>query len=435
MIKLAEFVQRRNNIMEKVGEDSVVIVSAAPEQRRNNDVYYPYRQDSNFHYLTGFPEPKAIAVLLPGRSQGQYVLFSQEHDPHKLIWTGPLIGQKGACAEYGAHQALPIAEIDHYMADLIKNYNRIYYLFSQADLLANRIATWLEQARKLNRGKRYSPHAIYDLMPLLSELRLFKSEAEIALMRKAASISASAHKRVMKVCHSAQNECEIEAEFLYEITRKGCQAPAYPPIVASGANGCILHYVDNNSPLCKGQLLLIDAGGEYQHYAADITRTYPLGGSFSPQQQAIYELVLKAQMAAINLAAPGVAWNKLQTTIITIITNGLVQLGLLKGKVANLIAKGAYKKYYMHNSGHWIGIDVHDVASYKANGTWRTLEPGMVFTVEPGIYIPADDHSVAKDFRGIAIRIEDEVLITQTGHEVLTMDIPKQLLELESALK
>jgi len=254
-------------------------------------------------------------------------------------------------------------------------------------------------------------------------------------MKKAASISADAHKRVMKACQWAQNEYEIEAEFLYEISRKGCQALAYPSIVAAGSNGCTLHYVQNNAPLVKGQMLLIDAGGEYHHYAADITRTYPLNGCFSQQHKAIYELVLQAQMSAIAQAKPGVVWNQLQNTIIKIMTAGLVQLGILKGKVNDLIEQGAYRKYYMHSSGHWIGIDVHDVGSYKVNGKWRALEPGMVFTVEPGIYIPVDDESVDETFRGIAVRIEDEVLITQTGHEVLTVDIPKQFSELEGILK
>lgn len=435
MIKLEEFAQRRKKIMQKVGNESVVIISAAPEQARSNDVHYPYRQDSNFQYLTGFPESDAIAVLLPGREQGEYILFNQVQDQQKLIWTGPIIGQKGACDDYGVDQAFSIDDIDKHIPNLINNCKRIYYLFSQGDRLAERIKIWVEQARKLNRRERYRPYALYDLMPHLSELRLFKSDAEIALMKKAATISADAHKTVMKVSGQVESEHALAAEFLYEISRNGCQSPAYPSIVACGANGCILHYIKNDAPLVKGELLLIDAGGEYQYYAADITRTYPLGGSFSPQQKAIYELVLKAQMSAIDQAKPGIAWNELQNSIISIITAGLVQLGILKGNVNDLIEQAAYKKYYMHNSGHWIGIDVHDVGRYKTNGNWRKLEPGMVFTVEPGIYIPADDESVDEQFRGIAVRIEDEVLITSAGHEVLTKNVPKQVTEVEEILK
>lgn len=431
MITAREYAQRRQRILKAIGEGSVAIIPAAQEKLRNGDVSYRYRQDSNFHYVTGFPEPEAVAVLIPGRGKGEYVLFNRQRDRAQETWFGPCIGQGGAYEHYGVNEAFPISQIEKELPRLLQSCKHIYYPFRGEASFERRLRQWRHEAHKQVRAYGIA-NALFDIEPILSEMRLYKSQAEVDLMAKAAQFSVTAHKRVMGLCKQASNEKEIEAEFLYAIAADGCRDSAYPSIVASGKNACILHYQENNAPLKAGELLLIDAGAEYQHYAADITRTYPIRGHFSSEQRAIYEWVLRAQLAAIDRVVPGTPYNLIQDTIVKIMTEGLCELGILKGRVQDLLEQRAYQRFYMHSSGHWLGIDVHDVGCYKINEQWRSLDPGMVLTVEPGIYIGPDCSEVESKWRGIGIRIEDDILVTETGCQVLSGDLPKTISSLEN---
>jgi Xaa-Pro aminopeptidase len=416
--------------MNQLGPEDIVIMPAATHAMRNRDSEYAYRQDSDFIYLSGFTEPGALMVLCPGRKQGQYLLFCRERDPLMETWNGYRAGPEGALKDYGVNEAHPCSEIDSLLPKLLVGRKRVYYSRGCHDGFDARVQQWLQKASSLGRDLQV-PQELCELAPLLHEQRLLKSPAEQSLMRKAGKIAARGHRRAMAACIPDMYEYQLEAELLHEFMHAGARHPAYTSIVGSGANGCILHYVENNSRMRDGDLVLIDAGCELEHYASDVTRTFPVNGHFSPAQKALYEIVLQAQLAAIAKIAPGRSANAAHETAVRVITRGLVKLGLLKGDPAALVKSGAYRKYFMHGTSHWLGLDVHDVGNYKTEGKWRKLEPGMVLTIEPGVYVP-EQARVAKKWRGIGIRIEDDVLVTEEGCEVLTAGVPTSVDEIEA---
>lgn len=427
-----EFKRRRTDLMAQMEAGSIALIAAAPARQRSNDTDYYYRQNSDFYYLTGFEEQEALLALIPGREQGEAVLFCQEKDKLKELWTGRLMGPEAAQAELELDDAFPIADIDDILPGLIEGRERVYYSMGQDSRFDERVMEWVKVIRAKAKLGAQPPGEFLVLDHLLHELRLIKSKAEIELMQKAADISAEGHRRAMAVCEPGIREYTMEAELNYAFMRGGSRAPAYNSIVAAGDNACILHYDRNDAEVKDGDLVLIDAGCEYQYYASDITRTFPANGTFNPQQRAIYELVLKAQDAAIAAVQPGAAWDAPHNASVKTITQGLIKLGLIKGTLAQALKAEAYRDFYMHRVGHWIGIDVHDVGDYKIDGEWRLLEPGMVTTIEPGIYIAPDNKKVPKKWRGIGVRIEDDVLVTKKGNRVLTTGIPKTVDEIET---
>jgi len=430
--KYREIKLRRKELMAQMEPNSIALLASAPPRLRNNDAEYLYRQNSDFYYLSGFPEEHAFIALIPGRKQGETVLFCQEKDKQKELWTGVLKGPEAACEELGFDDAYPISDIDDILPGLIEGRDRVYYSMGNNGQLDRQVMEWVKTIRNKAKMGAHPPGEFLVLDHFLHELRLFKSPSEIKLMEQAAKISAEGHKRAMACCKPGIKEYEMEAELLHAFIRNGSRAPAYCSIVASGDNACILHYNSNNAEVKEGDLVLVDAGCEYEYYASDITRTFPANGTFSSEQKAIYELVLKAQDAAIEAVAPGVSWDEPHKASVKVITQGLVKLGLLKGRVSQLIKDDAYRDFYMHRVGHWIGMDVHDVGDYKIDDNWRLLEPGMVTTIEPGIYIAPDNKKVEKRWRGIGVRIEDDVLVTKQGNRVLTKGIPKTVEEIES---
>ncbi|HVC29404.1 MAG TPA: Xaa-Pro aminopeptidase [Gammaproteobacteria bacterium] len=429
-----EFAGRRRELMRMMGHGSIAIVPAAHERIRNRDSHYPFRQDSDFHYLSGFPEPDAVLVLVPGRRQAEYILFCRERDPLMETWNGRRAGPEGATREYGVDDAFPIGDIDDILPGLLENRERVFYTMGNYSEFDKRVIGWVNGLRVQAKSGMHTPEEFVSLNHLLHDMRLYKSKAELALMRHAASISVRAHERAMRACRPDMNEAELEAEFLYEFRRHG-GVPAYNSIVGGGANGCILHYVENNQSLRDGELVLIDAACEYQCYATDVTRAYPVNGRYTVEQRAIYDLVLKAQLAAIDKMRAGNHWNTPHEEAVKVLTTGLVKLGLLKGPVNKLIKDETYKKFYMHRTGHWLGLDVHDVGDYKVGDEWRELEPGMVMTAEPGIYIAAGTRGVHKRWWNIGVRIEDDVLVTRGEPEVLTRALIKQADEIEAYMQ
>lgn len=434
VIDTGEFARRRQRLLKKMGAGNVAILAAAPVKMRNREVEYPYRQDSDFLYLTGFPEPEAIAVLVSGRNDGEFILFCRKHNPEVERWDGRYAGQDGARRIYGADQAYPIERVDRIMPGLLEKATRVFYPLGYHSELDNRLTEWLNEVRKKYRSGVHAPVEFVALDHVLHEMRLIKSRPEIDAMRHAARVSAAAHRRAMQVCRPGMTEYQIEAELRHQFMYGNCRYTAYPPIVAGGNNSCVLHYRANDAELRDGDLLLIDAGAEYNGYAADITRTFPVNGRFSREQRAIYEVVLAAQHAAIRQVRPGNGWNKPHDAAVRTLTRGLVDLGLLKGDVRKLIRDGAYRKFYMHRTGHWLGIDVHDVGDYKIDNKWRPLRPGMVLTVEPGLYIPSGTRGVARKWWRIGVRIEDDVLVTARGNEILSRDAPKSVDEIEALM-
>lgn len=429
-----EAASRRRALMSQMKKNSIALLSAAPQRTRSHDTEYVYRQNSDFYYLSGFVEDDAVLALIPGRREGEVVLFCQPKDKTKELWTGILTGPEQACATLLIDQAFPITEINRIMPGLMDGRDRIYSCLGRDAAFEQRIMGWLNDVRGRARMGAHPPAEFIELSPLVHEMRLFKSKAEIALMQQAADISARAHVRAMLAAREGRYEYHLEAELLHEFMMSGSRAPAYNSIVASGANACILHYINNDQMLHDGDLVLIDAGCEYQYYAADITRTFPVSGRFSREQKALYDIVLKAQLEAIKIIKPGVAWDEPHNVTVQVITEGLVELGLLKGKPSELIKAGAYRDFYMHRAGHWLGIDVHDAGDYRVNGNPRPLQAGMVTTIEPGIYVSADNKKVAKKWRGIGIRIEDDVLVTRTGNRVLTSAVPKTTADIEALM-
>ena len=433
-IPRTEYVRRRKALMAEMEPNSIAILPAAPMYIRNRDVEHIYRQDSDFQYLSGFPEPEAVIALIPGREHGEYVLFCRERDPARELWDGLRAGQDGAISEYGADDAFPIGDIDDILPGLIEGRSRVYYAIGSNQEFDHRLMEWINTIRSKARQGAQPPNEFVALDHLLHDLRLYKSANEVKVMRQAAEISARAHIRAMQASRAGLYEYHLEAELDYEFRKGGAKMPAYGSIVAAGKNACILHYRENDAVLKDGDLVLIDAGCEIDCYASDITRTFPVSGRFSMEQKAIYELVLAANEEAFKHIAPGKHWNEAHEATVRVITAGLVELGLLNGDVDELIAAEAYKPFYMHRAGHWLGMDVHDVGDYKVGGEWRVLEPGMAMTVEPGIYIAADNQNVAKKWRGIGVRIEDDVVVTRHGCEILTNGVPKSVAEIEALM-
>ncbi|SDT04349.1 Xaa-Pro aminopeptidase [Pseudomonas oryzae] len=436
MIRIAqsEYARRRQALMQQMAPGSIALLPAAPVQIRNRDVEQTYRQDSDFQYLTGFPEPEAVLALIPGREHGEYVLFCRERNPERELWDGLRAGQDGAMRSYGADNAFPIDAIDEILPGLIEGRSRVYYAMGASPEFDRQLVGWLNTIRSRARQGATPPSEFVALDHLLHEMRLFKSAAEVEVMQVAADISARAHVRAMQASRPGLHEYHLEAELDYEFRKGGAKMPAYGSIVAGGRNACILHYRENDAPLHDGDLVLIDAGCEIDCYASDITRTFPVNGRFSPEQKAIYELVLKANLEAFHYIAPGRHWNEAHEATVRVIVAGLVELGLLAGEVDELIEREAYKPFYMHRAGHWLGMDVHDVGDYKIGGVWRELEPGMCMTVEPGIYIAHDNEAVEERWRGIGVRIEDDVVVTAEGCRILTGGVPKSVAEIEALM-
>jgi Xaa-Pro aminopeptidase len=419
--------------MELMGPDTIAILPNAPIANRNRDVDYNYRADSNFHYLSGFDEPDSVIVIVPGRPHGQYILFCRERDLEKEIWDGYRTGQEGAIEQYAADDSYPITDLDDILPGLLGGKEKAFYTMGKIPSFDQRMMGWLNHLRNASRQGKQSPTEIIELDHTLNELRLFKSSSEIKAMRYAADVSAQAHIRAMQFTQPGQWEYQVEAEIIHEFMKNDCRSPAYPSIVGGGENGCILHYIENNHRLKNNDLLLIDAGAEYNYYAADITRTFPVNGTFTKAQKELYAIVLEAQKAAITKVKPGNHWNQPHEAAVEVLTEGLLDLGLLKGKLSKLIKKEKYREFYMHRTGHWLGMDVHDVGDYKVGGEWRILEPGMVLTVEPGLYIRDPAH-IDKRWHFTGIRIEDDVVVTKTGHDVLSKNAPKEIAEIEELM-
>jgi Xaa-Pro aminopeptidase len=426
MLHLAELQQRRRQLVAALDNEAVIILLSAPDYLRNGDVHYPYRQNSDFYYLTAFPEANALGLLLP---DGRFLLFSKPYDPVEAVWVGQAIGQEKACAVYGADAAYAIDQLETRLPNYLAGGKNYFCLGSQNPSLLKRVQ------HIAGSGHKPAPkEELARLTHVLHEMRLRKSPSELACLRQAATISAQGHKRAMQACRPGRYEYQLEAELIYEFYQQGSRTLAYPNIVASGANACILHYTDNATLLKADDLVLIDAACEYQSYAADITRCFPVSGRFSPEQKAIYTIVLKTQCALLDLIKPGIAWECLQAHCVQMITEGLLDLGLLQGSVASLIDQKAYKKFYMHSCGHWLGLDVHDVGSYKQDKKSRLLETNMVFTVEPGIYIPSQMTHVDEKWWNIGVRIEDDVSVTAKGCEVLSRAAPKEIADIEALM-
>jgi len=425
-----EFIQRRKALMEKIGKNSIAIISSSEVQHRNSDAEFAFRQNSDFLYLTGFNEPKAVAVILPGREESEYILFCREKDPKTEQWTGRMVGLDGAVADYNADDAFPIDDIDDILPSLMENRSKVFYSVGNNPDFDKQVISWVNSLRAKVRNGVQAPHEFVSLDVFLHEMRLFKSPQEQQLMRDAGAVSVKAHQRAMKVCNAGMMEYEIEAEYLHEFKKAGMDA-AYTTIVGGGEWGCILHYVENNDVLKDNELLLIDAGAENQGYASDITRTFPTNGKFTEAQRQLYQVVLDAQYAAIEQCKPGNRWIDPHDAAVRVITTGLVELGLLEGDLKELISEKKYFPFYMHKTGHWLGLDVHDVGDYKIDDEWRELKAGMTLTVEPGLYI-SPSKEVDEKWWNIGIRIEDDLLITENGNEVLTAALLKEVDEIET---
>ena len=427
------FARRRQQLMQAAGEGSILILPAAPERVRSRDTQYPYRQDSDFWYLTGCDEPEAVLVLVPGRKHGEAILFCRERDLEREAWDGPRLGPEGAVAVLGLDDAYPIADIDEILPGLLEGRRRVHYHLGRDADFDLKLIGWLNRVRAQVRQGAQPPQEFLELGHLLDELRLFKSADELRLMQQAADISVQAHRAALRAARVGMHEFELQAELEYVFRKHGAQ-PAYASIVGAGANACVLHYRNNVAKCRDGELVLIDAGAEYAGYAADITRTFPVNGRFSKPQRALHDLVCAAQAAALAQARPGVPYEAGHDAAVATLAEGLLSLGLLKGTLEKVIASGDYKRFYRHKTGHWLGLDVHDVGEYRIDGASRLLEPGMVFTIEPGLYIPPDDTSVAAQWRGIGIRIEDDVLITHEGHRVLTDALERSAEDVEGVM-
>ncbi|MBW3549387.1 MAG: aminopeptidase P N-terminal domain-containing protein [Proteobacteria bacterium] len=423
--------RRRKQLMRMAGDDAILVLPAAKEAVRSRDTHYPYRQDSDFWYLTGFPEAEAVLVLVPGRAHGETLLFCRERDPEREGWDGPRAGPEGAVEAFGLDDAYPITDLDDILPGLLEGRSRVYYHFGRDAEFDLKLIGWLNRVRAMMRHGAQPPHEFLELGHLLDELRLFKDRDEIRLMQRAADISVAAHQAVMRAVRPGIAEYELQAE-LERVFRMHDAQPAYSSIIGAGSNACVLHYVANNGTARDGDLVLVDAGAEYRGYAADITRTFPVSGRFSREQRTLHDLVGRAQAAALAQAQPGVAYEAGHDAAVATLTEGLLQLGLLKGRLEKNIAEGSYKRFYRHKTGHWIGLDVHDVGEYRLDGESRLLEPGMVFTIEPGLYVSPDDTSVAAKWRGIGIRTEDDVLVTRDGHKVLTDKLARSADEIEA---
>jgi Xaa-Pro aminopeptidase len=411
----------------------VAIVPTAPERTRNRDAHYPFRFDSYFYYLSGFREPEAVLAIISG-PKPRSILFCRDKDPERETWDGFRYGPEAARAEFGFDEAHSISRLDELMPELIADRGPLCCHLGADPAWDTRVVGWINTVRGRARSGVAAPSEVKDVHVLLDEMRLIKGPEELAVMRRAAAITTEAHRRAMRATRAGRREYEIEAELLHEFRRQGAQAPAYSPIVAAGERACVLHYVQNDGVLGDDDLLLIDAGCELDGYAADVTRTFPVSGRFSGPQREIYELVLAAQAAAIAAVKPGNPWEAPHRAAVEILARGMIDLKLLAGSVAEVVETEAYKKFYMHRTGHWLGLDVHDAGDYKLDGEWRALAPGMVLTVEPGCYI-RPGAGVPERYAGIGVRIEDDVAVTETGAEVLTHEAPKRTADIEAWMR
>jgi Xaa-Pro aminopeptidase len=426
--------QKLTEFMRRMEPNSVAILPAAREVTRSNDTEYRFRQDSDFYYLTGFSEPDAIAVVAPSK-EARYTLFVRPRDPEKEVWTGRRAGTEGAKASFGADAAFPVEEFQEKLTELLDGARNLYYRLGNGNPeLDQTLIQQIARMRSMGRRGIHPPQTITDPASLLHEMRLIKTDEEIALMQRSADIASEAHREAMRSARPGMKEFELEALIEYIFRRNGANAPAYTSIVGGGANATILHYINNDMELRDGDLLLIDAGAEYEGFASDITRTFPVNGRFTEAQRDIYQLVLECQERCIEMTAPGVTLDEMHTRSVEILTEGMVRLGLLQGDVKTLIEEEAYKKFYMHRLGHYLGMDVHDVGLYMADGQPRPVEAGIVMTVEPGIYIAEDAEGIPEKYRGIGVRIEDDVLVTEDGFRVLTDKAPKQIEEIEALM-
>ena len=429
---IAPFRARRNALLQTM-QNGIAIIPTAPEHIRNRDSDYPYRFDSYFYYLSAFTEPEAVLVLIAG-AEPRSILFCREKHAERELWEGFRHGPDAARERYGFDAAHPFSALDEVVVELMANQPALYFAPGMDSNWDARILDWLNRVRAMTRTGVTAPTAIHDLRVPLDEMRLRKDAYECEVMRRAATISAGAHRRAMRATRPGRMEYEIEAELMYEFRRHGSQFPAYWPIVAGGANACVLHYRDNDQPLKDGDLLLIDAGCELDGYASDITRTFPVSGRFSGPQRALYELVLASQAAAIDITKPGCHWNEPHEAAVRVLAQGFIDLGLCKGSLDAALEQESYKQFYMHRTGHWLGLDVHDAGEYKENGAWRPLQPGMMLTVEPGCYVrPAE--GVPEKYWNIGIRIEDDVLINADGCEVITHETPKSVADIEAIMR
>ncbi|PWQ94565.1 aminopeptidase P N-terminal domain-containing protein [Leucothrix arctica] len=427
-----EFAERRKQLMEMVGPDGIVIVPSASLLTRNRDAEFPFRQDSSFQYLTNFNEPSAVAVFIPEREEGEFILFCREKDPLTERWTGRMAGLEGAKADYQADDAFPIDDIDEILPGLLDRRETVHYSMGENTEFDQKVMSWVNTLKAQVRRGGHPPQEFISLDLILHDMRLYKTKAEIKLMKHAAKTSVKAHERAMTICEPGLNEGQLDAEFLHAFRWDG-MVPAYTSIVGGGENACVLHYIDNNEVLNDGDLVLIDAGAEYHCYASDITRTFPVNGKFSEPQRQIYQLVLDSQYASIEASQPGNTWDAPHSAAVEVISKGLIELGLLEGDLESVIESGAYREFFMHKTGHWLGLDVHDVGDYKIDDEWRVLEAGMVLTVEPGIYISPSD-TVDKKWWNIGVRIEDDVVITRKGNEVLTGALIKEVADIEALM-
>ena len=436
-VTASEFKKRRHQLMGMMPAGSIALVPGANIQRRNRDVYFPFRQDSDFYYLTGFTEPESLLILAPGREHGQEILFCADRDPNAERWDGERMGPERASQMLGVDDAFPYADMEDILPGLLEGRERIYINLGEYPEFDSRILGWVADIRKREAGGAQPPGEFMELKHLLHEQRLYKSAQELKLMRRAASITADAHVRAMREVRPGMKESQLEAELTYEFMKQGASAAAYPSIVGGGNNACVMHYIANQASLKKHDLVLIDAGCEYECYAADLTRTFPVNGKFSAPQRAIYDIVLQANLDAIDQCRPGNHFNAPHEAALRTMVQGLVELGLLQGEVDTLLAEqDEIKDFCPHKTSHWLGLDVHDVGDYRIDGEWRELEPGMVLTIEPGIYIPHNEtteHLPAR-YRGIGVRVEDDVLITRHGCEVLTAAAPKQADAIEALM-
>ncbi|KMU99026.1 Xaa-Pro aminopeptidase [Acinetobacter schindleri] len=432
----AEFQERRDILAGEMGLRSIAIIATSPVALRNRDADYKYRADSSFFYLTGFAEPEAVAVIETFDSEEEgytYSLFCRERDREMEIWNGYRAGVDGAVDDYEADEAYAIDLLDEEILEKLQNKDKLFYRVGHSAEFDARVAKWVAQASGESRRGKSAPAQIVQLDRIVDEMRLHKDANEIELMQIASDISAEAHTRAMQTVRPGMMEYALEAELNYVFGKNGC-VPSYNSIVGGGENACILHYVENDKELKDGDLVLIDAACEYQFYASDITRTFPVNGKFSPEQKALYNIVLDAQIAAINAVQIGNSYKEPHNVAVRILVQGLLDLGIMQGKIEEIIETESFRQFYMHGTGHWLGMDVHDVGAYKTNGEWRPYEEGMVVTVEPGLYIAPDDETVDPKWRGIGIRIEDDVVATQNGPLVLTAKVVKTVEDIEALM-
>jgi len=429
------FSERRLQLSNKVLDDSAIIVSSALVKSRISDTDYAYRQDSNFYYLSGYEEPDSLILIRPNHDKEKFIIFCRDRDPLREQWDGFRTGQDGAIQEYQADNAYSINSIDQMMPELLAGVKNIYFSMSAPCGVDLKISQWVEDIRKNTRAGAEPPHNLLSLDSILHEMRLIKEDHEMDLMKQAADITTEAHIRAMQAVTPGMYEYQLEAEYLYAFNKNGARSPAYNSIVGGGNNSCILHYVENNAELKDGDLVLVDAGCEYKYYASDVTRTFPVNGKFSPEQKEIYSIVLEAHKQSMEQAKPGNKWNLMHEKSVEVIVEGLLDLGLLKGTKDQVIENGDYSKFYMHRIGHWLGMDVHDVGGYKQDGDWRDLEKGMVMTIEPGIYILDSLEDVDDKWKGIGVRIEDDIVVTESGFEVLTPNVPRTIEEVEHTVQ